>query len=78
MAGVTTYHELDVMLTKMSNKSNTAELWIDCFCDSLGKLMIDSGLAEIPKHVFGGMEKNYLVKNTRKKPEYLGFLLRSY
>ena len=48
------------------------------FCDSLGKLMIDSGLAEIPKHVFGGMEKNYLVKNTRKKPEYLGFLLRSY
>ena len=36
MAGVTTYHELDVMLTKMSDKSNTAELWIDCFvCPTL-------------------------------------------
>ena len=27
------------------------------FCDSLGKLMIDSGLTEILKHAFGGVEK---------------------
>ena len=29
MAGVNTYHELDAMLTDMSDKSNTAQLWID-------------------------------------------------
>ena len=31
MAGVNTYHEHGVMLTKMSDKSNTAKLRIDCF-----------------------------------------------
>ena len=31
MTGVNTYHELNAMLTKMSDKSNTAQLWIDCF-----------------------------------------------
>ena len=31
MGGVNTYHELDAMLTKKSDKSNTAKLWIDCF-----------------------------------------------
>ena len=30
MAGVNTYHELDAMITKMSDKINTAKLWIDC------------------------------------------------
>ena len=41
--------------------------------------MIDSGLTEILKHAFGGVEKKrYLAKNTRKVSEYLGFLLSSY
>ena len=31
MAGVNTYHELDAMLTKKSDKSIAAKLLIDCF-----------------------------------------------
>ena len=37
------------------------------FCDSLGKLMIDSCLTEILKHAFGGVEKMLSGKNYLQK-----------
>ena len=37
------------------------------FCDSLSRLMIDSGLTEILKHAFGGVEKMLFGKKYSQK-----------
>ena len=39
------------------------------FCGSVGKLMIDSGLTEILKHAFGGIEK---MLSGKKYPQNVG------
>ena len=48
------------------------------FCDSLGKLMIVSGLNKILKHAFGCIEKCNLAKKYSRKVRAFGFLLRRY
>ena len=40
MSGVDTYEELDEMLTDISNRSDTAKLWVDCFVHSSLIMMV--------------------------------------